>query len=646
MTPIQLKSSEPVTPIESKTTSPILTSTNPINQPTTPIDIPSSEIAIGEYIFHRIMQSNPKLKSIFAIPGDFNLNLLEHAYSPSLTSKNLKLVNTCNELNGAYVADGYSKVIDGLSVFISTFGVGELSALNGISNAFSEYGPVLHIVGSTSIQSQIQQNETNEVLNTHHLVPNHDCFKRPDHHVYQKMVGAISCVQESLDYDMNSNLKKIDNVLKTIIQERRPGYLFVPCDVPDLLIDSNKLYNSPFSSKSKYQGSEKSTKLMKDISNIILTNLYDSSNPSVLADALSTRFGATKPLNEFINNLPNSVKLFTTNFSRNVDESKSNFIGVYSGNASSDKTTKSLFENSDFVLVLGYWDGEMNTGGHSSNFNNAKTKCIIHPDYIQINDSFYLTKQSDGERLFTISEFIEFLNSQLDTSQFKTSSNEITHYKFEPKQYSESKDKYPYIPQSYLNDHFSKTLKENDIFIVDTMSFAFGLTDIKFPKNTRLITGMNYGSIGYALPATFGATVALNDLGTNQRVLLVQGDGGAQMTIQELSSFMRYSSILKIQPKIYLLNNDGYTIERKINGATRPYNDICGNWKWFKLLDVWGGEQGKTHDSIKLNNIEEFDKFFDDSVNVENRNHKLQFYEVIGGKFDVSYRVDNMMTKN
>lgn len=111
-------------------------------------------IALGEYIFLRIAQANPKLKTIFEIPGDFNLNFLEYGYSPLVTHEGIKLINTCNELNGAYAADGYSKAIDGLSVFVSTYGVGELSAINGIANAYTEYGAVLHIVGTPSLRQR------------------------------------------------------------------------------------------------------------------------------------------------------------------------------------------------------------------------------------------------------------------------------------------------------------------------------------------------------------------------------------------------------------------------------------------------------------------------------------------------------------
>ena len=78
-------------------------------------------IPLGEYLFLRICQANPRLKSIFGIPGDFNLNLLEHLYTKSVAEdKKVRFINLCNELNASYTVDGYAKVIEGLAVLITT----------------------------------------------------------------------------------------------------------------------------------------------------------------------------------------------------------------------------------------------------------------------------------------------------------------------------------------------------------------------------------------------------------------------------------------------------------------------------------------------------------------------------------------------
>ena len=53
------------------------------------------------------------------------------------------------------------------------------------------------------------------------------------------------------------------------------------------------------------------------------------------------------------------------------------------------------------------------------------------------------------------------------------------------------------------------------------------------------------------------------------------------MTCQELSTIIRNH----LKPVIFLLNNDGYTIERVI--CDRPYNDIQP-WKYHRLVEVFG----------------------------------------------------------
>ncbi|EXL41985.1 pyruvate decarboxylase [Fusarium oxysporum f. sp. radicis-lycopersici 26381] len=82
------------------------------------------------------------VRSVHGVPGDYNLALLDH-----VEPCGLRWVGNTNELNATYAADGYSK-IKGIAAVITTFGVGELSAINGIAGAYAERAPVVHIVGS------------------------------------------------------------------------------------------------------------------------------------------------------------------------------------------------------------------------------------------------------------------------------------------------------------------------------------------------------------------------------------------------------------------------------------------------------------------------------------------------------------------
>ena len=119
-----------------------------------------------------------------------NLGLLDYLYEV----EGLHWVGNSNELNAAYAADGYSRVkgVPGVSKYIlfsldgernqsaraddrevlTTNGVGELSAINGIAGAYSESVKVIHIVGTTLGPAR----ERNMMIH-------HSLGEDPDHYV-------------------------------------------------------------------------------------------------------------------------------------------------------------------------------------------------------------------------------------------------------------------------------------------------------------------------------------------------------------------------------------------------------------------------------------------------------------------------------
>lgn len=71
------------------------------------------------------------------MPGDYTLRALD-----ALKPAGLRWIGNCNELNAGYAADGYGKV-KGISALCTTYGVGELSALNAVAGSYAEYSPVV-----------------------------------------------------------------------------------------------------------------------------------------------------------------------------------------------------------------------------------------------------------------------------------------------------------------------------------------------------------------------------------------------------------------------------------------------------------------------------------------------------------------------
>jgi len=80
------------------------------------------------------------------------------------------------------------------------------------------------------------------------------------------------------------------------------------------------------------------------------------------------------------------------------------------------------------------------------------------------------------------------------------------------------------------------------------------------------------------------------------------GDGAFQMTGQELGAFARAG----VHPVIFVLNNDGYLIERLIHDG--PYNDIA-RWAYHRLPEALGAglgllarTEGELEDALDLAN--------------------------------------------
>lgn len=103
-------------------------------------------VNVAQYLYTRLHQLG--VRALHGVPGDFNLLALDFTEECGLT-----WVCNCNELNAGYAADGYAR-IKGIGALVTTFGVGELSAINAIAGAYAEFVPVVNIVGVPSLSSQ------------------------------------------------------------------------------------------------------------------------------------------------------------------------------------------------------------------------------------------------------------------------------------------------------------------------------------------------------------------------------------------------------------------------------------------------------------------------------------------------------------
>jgi acetolactate synthase-1/2/3 large subunit len=119
----------------------------------------------------------------------------------------------------------------------------------------------------------------------------------------------------------------------------------------------------------------------------------------------------------------------------------------------------------------------------------------------------------------------------------------------------EQRKRSEFVNSYALIEHLSELASPDDVIVTD-MGFAFQNTaqawSIK--QGQRLIQNGGTAAMGWGLPAAIGAAV-----GSGRRVILIVGDGGLMMNIQELSTLAHH----KLNVKIFLLNNAGYLTMRQ-----------------------------------------------------------------------------------
>jgi indolepyruvate decarboxylase len=131
------------------------------------------------------------------------------------------------------------------------------------------------------------------------------------------------------------------------------------------------------------------------------------------------------------------------------------------------------------------------------------------------------------------------------------------------------------LRQSLSQDRFWQRMQDfiqpGDVVLADIGTSAAGTAGLRMPRGVAIIGQPLWAAVGYSLPALLGTLLAA----PRRRQLLFIGDGAFQMTAQELSTILRRG----LKPIIFLVNNNGYTIERLILGPSSSYNDI-NQWRY------------------------------------------------------------------
>ncbi|MFH8347980.1 alpha-keto acid decarboxylase family protein [Streptomyces sp. NPDC018045] len=506
-------------------------------QATTPLAA-SPRITVADYLLRRLRELD--IEHLFGVPGDYNLGFLDQVTD----FPGLSWVGTCNELDAAYAADGYAR-LRGAAALVTTFGVGELSAVNGVAGAYAERVPVVAVTGMPATEVAAAGR------------PVHHTLMDGDYGHFGRMFAEVTVARADLTAE--NAPAEIDRVLRAMRRHRGPVHLNLPTDVVLARVPAP---DGPLA----VPDGPGDPGLLRDFLASCARMLDGARDVTVLAGHEAERFGLRGPLRDLLAAAPVRAAVFSSGKGV-LDETAPGFVGAYTGEIS-DKRARAAVEDADCLILAGAPVSDSVTGGFSHHFTPERT-IELRPGRAAVGRAVY-----EG---IAMADAVGGLAGLLRDTELP-----------EPDGYGEPfayPDAAPdaRLTQRHLWSAVGAFLPEGSVLVAEQGTAFYGAQEVPLPADGRFVGQPLWGSIGYTLPATLGTALAAPD----RRSVLVIGDGSLQLTAQELGTMTRYG----VAPVVVVVNNDGYTVERAIHGATAAYNDIAA-WDYTALPAAFGAGPG------------------------------------------------------
>ncbi|WP_432824774.1 alpha-keto acid decarboxylase family protein [Dactylosporangium sp. CA-092794] len=491
-----------------------------------------AECTVGEYLLRRLREIG--VGHVFGVPGDYELEFLDQIEA----ADGIEWVGNCNELNAAYAADGYAR-LNGIAALVTTFSVGELSALNGIAGAFAESVPVVSIVGTpaTFVMQAHQQ--------VHHTAGDGN-FARA-----ARCAGEYTAGQALLDRD-NAALE-IDRLLALCWLFKRPVYLMLPSDVAYQQIEAP-------SSPLPLPEPTSDPAMLARFTDRAAAMLRGAESVAVLVGHEVDRYRMAPQVIKLAEAIGCPVAALS--ISKGVfPEDHDQYVGLYAGGLGDPEVQRTV-EQAGCVIAVGAQFADTISGGTTGHIEPSRiiavhpmsstTATTAHP-HVAMADALSALAGMDARNPAGIAP------------------------RRHPTAAGHPSGSGPLIQQRFWA-RMASFFEPGDVVIADQGTSYAGCCGVPLPRDCTFIGQPLWGSIGYTLPSLLGTMLAA----PGRRHVLLIGDGSLQQTAQELSTLLRRD----LNPIIILTNNDGYTVERYILGADAAYNTIAP-WRYDRLVEAF-----------------------------------------------------------
>ena len=491
------------------------------------------------------------IKEIFGYPGGAVIPIYDELYS----FKDIKHYFARHEQGAVHEADGYARSTGKVGVCLATSGPGATNLVTGIMTAHMDSIPLLAITGQV----------TSTLLGK-------DAFQESD------IVGITVPITKN-NY-LVQDIRELPRILKEayyIASTGRPGPVLV--DIPrDIQLEEipydefKKLYEQEFELEGYnpvYEGHKGQIKTA-------IKMIKDSKKPLIIAGAGILKGHAYDELKEFVDktNIPVAMTLLGLGSFPGDHELALGMIGMHG-------TTYANYaaNEADLVIAAGMRFDDRVTGNPLKFLPNAN---IIHIDIdpAEIGKNKLIDVPIVGDLKNVLAE----LNRKIPKLSHTKWLNEVAKLK---KKYSLTFRKTEddvLIPQEILFE-INKLTKGEVIVATDVGQHQMWSAQfIKFNNPYSILTSGGAGTMGFGLPAAIGAQVANPD----KKVLAIVGDGGFQMTFQELMMVKEYN----LPVKIFIINNSYLGMVRQwqelFNDRRYSSVDLSYNPDFIKIGEAYG----------------------------------------------------------
>lgn len=532
------------------------------------------KITGSEAIIHSLLEEG--IHTVFGYPGGAIMPFYDKLY---LFQDKLRHILTRHEQGAVHAAQGFARVTGGVGVCIATSGPGATNLITGIADAMIDSTPIVCITGQVA----------SHLLGT-------DAFQETD-------VVGISAPVTKWNYQITkaSEIPEVFAKAFFIARSGRPGPVLIDITKDAQFGEMTFEYRKCISLRSYKPTPELQMEQVQVAANLINA----SKKPLLLVGQGVLLSKAEKELHTFIEKTGIPVASTLLGLSA-VPTNHPNYVGYLGMHGNYGPNIKT--NECDVLISVGMRFDDRVTGDVKSYAKQAK---VIHVDIdkAEINKIIHAHAPilADAkEALVALTELCESKQHKEWVDEFKAC-DQIEFDRVIAKEMFPTSGK---VTMAEVVHKISELTKGEAVVVTDVGQHQMVTTRYyNYKKPLSNITSGGLGTMGFCLPASIGAT-----LGAPHRTVIgIIGDGGFQMTIQELGTIFQF----QIPVKIVVLNNEFLGMvrqwqqlffEKRYSSTEMTNPDFVAIAKGYQLhaqrvtkreeldsaLDAWLNHQGPT----------------------------------------------------